>query len=156
MKCDWNQTPSTATSAKAVLPASPHTPAKYDGPSARRSARDAAPVSDTGPDHLLPRALDGRRGPHAVRLGRDRQAIPRRLRRDRDGLGRALPSTNRRESARAGGPASAYDDDLSCTLPSPSSAEKLAGLMPEASGLSVSYFTNSGSEANEIAILSLA
>ena len=32
--------------------------------------------------------------------------------------------------------------------------EKLAGHMPEASGLSVSYFTNSGSEANELAILS--
>ncbi len=31
---------------------------------------------------------------------------------------------------------------------------KLAGHMPEASGLSVSYFTNSGSEANEIAVLS--
>jgi len=32
--------------------------------------------------------------------------------------------------------------------------EKLAEHMPEGSGLSVSYFTNSGSEANEIAILS--
>ena len=32
--------------------------------------------------------------------------------------------------------------------------KKLAEHMPEASGLSVSYFTNSGSEANEIAILS--
>lgn len=32
-------------------------------------------------------------------------------------------------------------------------AERLAGHMPHNSGLSVSYFTNSGSEANEIAIL---
>src|SRR3984885_3166461 len=32
--------------------------------------------------------------------------------------------------------------------------KKLAEHMPEGSGLSVSYFTNSGSEANEIAILS--
>jgi alanine-glyoxylate transaminase/(R)-3-amino-2-methylpropionate-pyruvate transaminase len=32
--------------------------------------------------------------------------------------------------------------------------QKLAERMPEGSGLSVSYFTNSGSEANEIAILS--
>ena len=32
--------------------------------------------------------------------------------------------------------------------------QKLAGQMPEGSDLSVSYFTNSGSEANEIAILS--
>jgi alanine-glyoxylate transaminase/(R)-3-amino-2-methylpropionate-pyruvate transaminase len=32
--------------------------------------------------------------------------------------------------------------------------QKLAGHMPEGSDLSVSYFTNSGSEANEIAILS--
>ena len=32
--------------------------------------------------------------------------------------------------------------------------KKLAEHMPPASGLSVSYFTNSGSEANEIAILS--
>src|SRR5215471_10881807 len=31
---------------------------------------------------------------------------------------------------------------------------KLAGTMPAGSGLSVSYFTNSGSEANEVAILS--
>jgi alanine-glyoxylate transaminase/(R)-3-amino-2-methylpropionate-pyruvate transaminase len=33
-------------------------------------------------------------------------------------------------------------------------AQKLAEHMPEESGLSVSYFTNSGSEANELAILS--
>ena len=33
-------------------------------------------------------------------------------------------------------------------------AQKLADHMPDASGLSVSYFTNSGSEANELAILS--
>jgi alanine-glyoxylate transaminase/(R)-3-amino-2-methylpropionate-pyruvate transaminase len=33
-------------------------------------------------------------------------------------------------------------------------AKKLADHMPEQSGLSVSYFTNSGSEANEIAVLS--
>ncbi len=32
--------------------------------------------------------------------------------------------------------------------------KKLAGTMPAGSGLSVSYFTNSGSEANEVAILS--
>jgi alanine-glyoxylate transaminase / (R)-3-amino-2-methylpropionate-pyruvate transaminase len=32
--------------------------------------------------------------------------------------------------------------------------QKLAGHMPEGSGLTVSYFTNSGSEANEVAILS--
>src|SRR5215471_17677783 len=32
--------------------------------------------------------------------------------------------------------------------------QKLAEHMPEGSGLSVSYFTNSGSEANEVAILS--
>ena len=32
-------------------------------------------------------------------------------------------------------------------------AKKLAEHMPEDSGLSVSYFTNSGSEANEVAIL---
>src|SRR5436309_6187134 len=31
--------------------------------------------------------------------------------------------------------------------------KELAGHMPEASGLSVSYFTNSGSEANEVAVL---
>jgi alanine-glyoxylate transaminase/(R)-3-amino-2-methylpropionate-pyruvate transaminase len=32
-------------------------------------------------------------------------------------------------------------------------AQKLAGHMPAGSGLSVSYFTNSGSEANEVAVL---
>ena len=35
----------------------------------------------------------------------------------------------------------------------PTFAKKLAEHMPEGSGLTVSYFTNSGSEANEVALL---
>ena len=81
-------------------------------PVARRGARDAPRVPHARADHVLPRAPAGRRRPHAVRLGRDRQAVPRRLRRDRHRLGRPLPSQDRREGPRAGRPAPAHDDDL--------------------------------------------
>ena len=51
------------------------------------------------------------------------------------------------------GPTPAHDDDSTCTPTAGLFAKKLAEHMPEGSGLTVSYFTNSGSEANELAVL---
>ena len=111
MKTNGNKFASTA--APASLPISSHTPAPYDGPS-----RDE--VLAMRRQYLTPGLITYYReplliaeGPHAVRLGRDRQAIPRRLRRDRHRLGRPLSSQDRREGPRAGRPAPAHDDDLS-------------------------------------------
>ena len=107
--------------------------------------------SDTRLDHLLSRALDGRRRTHAVPLGRDRQAIPGCLRRDRDRLGGPLPSTI---VEKVGAQVGRLQHTTTIYL-HPAIAQlgqKLADHMPQESGLSVSYFTNSGSEANEIAI----
>ena len=58
----------------------------------RRSAGDAQAIPDARPDHVLPRPAADRRRAHAVPLGRDRQAVSRRLRRHRHRLGRPLPS----------------------------------------------------------------
>ena len=61
---------------------------------------------------------------------------------------------DRREGPRAGRQAPAHDDDLPAPDDRHCSARSWPSTCPPGSGLSVSYFTNSGSEANEVAILS--
>ena len=69
-----------ATESALSLPIIDHARA-LRRPVARRSARPAAAVPHAGADHLLPRPAADRRRPHAVRVGRDGQAVSRRLRR---------------------------------------------------------------------------
>ena len=144
-----------ATDATLGPPATHHTPAPYDGPS-----RDE--VLAIRKEYLTPGLItyyrepaDDRRRAHAVPLGRDGQAVPRRLRGHRHRLGRALPSrrSSRRSSEQVGKLQHTTTIYLHPTVAAVR-ARSSPSTCPQGSGLSVSYFTNSGSEANELAVLS--
>ena len=101
------------TESRNSLPIIDHTPDPLRRALARRSARPAAAISLARPHHLLPRAAADRRRPHAVPLGRDGQAIPRRLRRasSPSPSGTAIPKMVEKVQ-RAGRQAAAHHDDL--------------------------------------------
>ncbi len=143
----------TQASSAATLPASPHTPAPYNGPSRdevlamRREFLTPGLITyyreplmvveghmqyvwdETGKQYL-----DAFAGIVTVSVG---HCHPRIVEKVREQVGRLQHTTT------------IYLHPAVAEL-----GRKLAGHMPEGSGLSVSYFTNSGSEANEIAVLS--
>jgi alanine-glyoxylate transaminase/(R)-3-amino-2-methylpropionate-pyruvate transaminase len=144
--------PKQSTVAGAPLPASPHQPAPYEGPTRdevlalRRQYLTPGLITyyreplmiveghmqyvwdETGKQYL-----DAFAGIVTVSVG---HCHPKVVEKVREQVGRLQHTTTiylHPEIARFG--------------------QKLAEHMPEGSGLSVSYFTNSGSEANEIALL---
>jgi alanine-glyoxylate transaminase / (R)-3-amino-2-methylpropionate-pyruvate transaminase len=142
----------TETATRASLPSSDHTPAPYDGPSRedvlalRREYlspglvtyyRDPLLVVEGHMQYLWDETgkqyLDAFAGIVSVSVG---HCHPEVIKRVREQVGRLQHTTT-----------------IYVHPTAPLFAKKLAEHMPEGSGLSVSYFTNSGSEANEVAIL---
>ena len=141
------------TSFTPALPASSHTPADYDGPSReevlamRRQYLTPGLITYYAEplmiveghmqyvwDETGKRYLDGFAGIVTVSVG---HCHPRIVEKVREQVGRLQHTTT------------IYLHPAVAEL-----GRKLAGHMPEESDLSVSYFTNSGSEATEIAVLS--
>ena len=145
----------TATSSRptpTALPASPHTPRPYEGPSRdevlalRREYltpglityyRDPLLVVEGHMQYLWDDAgkqyLDGFAGIVSVSVG---HCHPHVVEKVREQVGTLQHTTTIYLHPAAG-----------------LFGKKLAGHMPAGSGLTVSYFTNSGSEANEVAVL---
>jgi alanine-glyoxylate transaminase/(R)-3-amino-2-methylpropionate-pyruvate transaminase len=142
----------TETAPRASLPASGHTPAPYDGPSRdevlalRREYlspglvtyyRDPLLVVEGHMQYLWyetgKQYLDAFAGIVSVSVG---HCHPEVIKRVQEQVGRLQHTTT-----------------IYVHPTAPLFAKKLAEHMPESSGLSVSYFTNSGSEANEVATL---
>ncbi len=138
---------------RARLPASPHAPATYDGPSRdevlamRRQYltpglityyREPLLIAEGHMQYVWDETgkqyLDAFAGIVTVSVG---HCHPRIVEKVREQIGRLQHTTT------------IYLHPAVAQM-----GRKLAEHMPEKSGLSVSYFTNSGSEANEIAILS--
>ncbi len=141
--------------AAAALPISTHTPAPYDGPSCdevlamRRQYltpglityyREPLLIVEGHMQYLWDETgkqyLDAFAGIVTVSVG---HCHPKIVEKVREQVGRLQHTTT------------IYLHPAAAML-----GRKLAEHMPKGSGLSVSYFTNSGSEANEIAILSRA
>jgi len=101
-------------------------------------------------DQLLPAAAGGRPRRNAAPLGRGRQQVSRFLRRHPYRLRGPLQSEDFQQGERAGQPAAAHFDALP-TEHIVALAEKIAQITP--GNLQQSFFTNSGTEANEAAIL---
>jgi alanine-glyoxylate transaminase/(R)-3-amino-2-methylpropionate-pyruvate transaminase len=142
-----------ATATTTPLPVSAHTPAPYDGPTRaevlalRREFltpglityyREPLLVVEGHMQYLWDETgkqyLDAFAGIVTVSVGHCHPAIVEKV---REQVGRLQHTTT------------IYLHPAAAQL-----GQKLAGHMPEGSGLTVSYFTNSGSEANEVAILS--
>ena len=142
-------------SAPAALPISPHAPVPYDGPSRnevlalRREYltpglityyREPLLIVEGHMQYLWDETgkqyLDAFAGIVTVSVG---HCHPKIVEKVREQVGRLQHTTT------------IYLHPAAGLL-----GRKLAEHMPEGSGLSVSYFTNSGSEANEVAILSRA
>jgi alanine-glyoxylate transaminase / (R)-3-amino-2-methylpropionate-pyruvate transaminase len=140
------------TTARTSLPTSDHTPAPYNGPSReevlalRREYlspglvtyyRDPLLVVEGHMQYLWDETgkqyLDAFAGIVSVSVG---HCHPEVIKRVQEQVGRLQHTTT-----------------IYVHPTAPLFAKKLAEHMPEGSGLSVSYFTNSGSEANEVAVL---
>jgi alanine-glyoxylate transaminase/(R)-3-amino-2-methylpropionate-pyruvate transaminase len=138
---------------RATLPPSSHTPAPYDGPSRQEILalrreyltpglityyREPLLVVEGHMQYLWDetgkRYLDGFAGIVSVSVGHCHPAIVERV---KEQVGRLQHTTT------------IYLHPAIAQM-----GQRLAKHMPEGSGLTVSYFTNSGSEANEVAILS--
>ena len=102
-----------AIELKHSLPICDHTPRALRRTFARRGARPPASISVARHHHVLPRSADDRRRPHAIRVGRNGQAVFGLLRRHRHDQRRSLPSEDRGARPRANRPTAAHDDDLS-------------------------------------------
>jgi alanine-glyoxylate transaminase/(R)-3-amino-2-methylpropionate-pyruvate transaminase len=145
--------PETATSRRTALPLSPHQPARYTGPSReevlamRRTYLTPGLITYYKEPLLLVEGhmqylwdetgkqyLDGFAGVVTVSVG---HCHPRVVDKVKEQIGRLQHATT------------IYLHPAIGLL-----GKKLAEHMPPQSGLSVSYFTNTGSEANEIAMLS--
>ena len=143
---------SLGTAAPASLPISSHTPAPYDGPSRdevlamRRQYltpglityyREPLLIAEGHMQYVWDETgkqyLDAFAGIVTVSVG---HCHPRIVEKVREQVGRLQHTTT------------IYLHPAVAQL-----GKKLAEHMPAASGLSISYFTNSGSEANEIAVL---
>jgi alanine-glyoxylate transaminase / (R)-3-amino-2-methylpropionate-pyruvate transaminase len=146
------QRPGRDDATLAPLPASPHTPAPYDGPSRdevlamRREYltpglityyREPLLVVEGHMQYLWDEAgkqyLDAFAGIVTVSVGHCHPAIVEKV---REQVGKLQHATT------------IYLHPAAAQL-----GKAMAERMPAGSGLSVSYFTNSGSEANEVAIL---
>jgi len=139
--------------ASASLPASSHTPEPYDGPS-----RDE--VLALRREYLTPGLVTYYREPLLVVEGHMQYLWDETGKQYLDGfagivtvsVGHCHPTIVEKVRAQLG-----RLQHTTTIYLHPTTAlfgKKLAEHMPEGSGLSVSYFTNSGSEANEVAVLS--
>jgi alanine-glyoxylate transaminase / (R)-3-amino-2-methylpropionate-pyruvate transaminase len=143
----------TATMAAASLPISSHTPAPYDGPS-----RDE--VLAMRRQYLTPGLITYYREPLLIAEGHMQYVWDETGKQYLDAfagivtvsVGHCHPKIVEKVRAQVGRlqhTTTIYLHPAVAQL-----GKKLAEHMPSESGLSISYFTNSGSEANEIAILS--
>jgi alanine-glyoxylate transaminase/(R)-3-amino-2-methylpropionate-pyruvate transaminase len=138
---------------KTALPASDHTPEPYEGPS-----RDE--VLALRRQYLTPGLLTYYRDPLLIVDGRMQYVWDETGKQYLDGfagivtvsVGHCHPKIVAKVREQVGRLQHVTTLYLHPTIGQ--FAEKLADHMPRDSGLSVSYFTNSGSEANELAILS--
>ena len=135
------------------LPKSPHIPEPYDGPS-----RDE--VLAMRREYLTPGLITYYREPLLVVEGHMQYLWDETGKQYLDAfagivtvsVGHCHPRSSRRSASRSAG--SSTRRRSTSTRPIAEFGKKLAEHMPAGSGLSVSYFTNSGSEANEVAVLS--
>ena len=141
-----------STQLQPSLPIIDHKPEPYTGPS-----RDK--VLALRHQYLSPGIITYYRDPLMIVEGHmqyvwdeNGPALSRCLRRHRHGQRRPLPSEDRRACARASRQACSTRRRSTSTRPSSSSPRSSPRKCPPASRRS--YFTNSGSEANEVAILS--
>jgi alanine-glyoxylate transaminase/(R)-3-amino-2-methylpropionate-pyruvate transaminase len=145
-------TPVGTKSPAAALPVSPHTPAPYEGPS-----RDE--VLAMRREYLTPGLITYYREPLMVVEGHMQYVWDETGKRYLDGfagivtvsVGHCHPYVVEQVREQVG-----KLQHTTTIYLHPAAArfgKKLAEHMPEGSGLTVSYFTNSGSEANEVAVL---
>jgi alanine-glyoxylate transaminase / (R)-3-amino-2-methylpropionate-pyruvate transaminase len=143
----------TAPRTPATLPPSSHTPAPYEGPSREE-------VLALRREYLTPGLLTYYREPLLIVEGHMQYLWDEAGRRYLDGfagivsvsVGHCHPGVVERVREQVGRLQHTTTIYLHPTIAL--MGKKLAEHMPEGSGLTVSYFTNSGSEANEVAILS--
>ena len=136
----------------ARLPISPHTPARYDGPS-----RDE--VLAMRREYLTPGLITYYREPLLIVEGHMQYIWDETGKQYLDAfagivtvsVGHCHPKVVEKVREQVGRLQHTTTIYLHPTVAQ--FGKKLAEHMPEGSGLSVSYFTNSGSEANEIAVL---
>ncbi len=141
------------TSAPAPLPISSHTPAPYDGPS-------RSEVLAMRREYLTPGLITYYREPLLIAEGHMQYVWDETGKQYLDAfagivtvsVGHCHPKVVEKVREQVGRLQHTTTIYLHPTIAL--FGKKLAEHMPEGSGLSVSYFTNSGSEANEIAILS--
>ena len=151
MATDTSRPASTAAGARP-LPVSPHTPAPYDGP-----PRDE--VLAMRREYLSPGLITYYREPLLVVEGHMQYLWDETGKQYLDAfagivtvsVGHCHPTIVEKVRAQVGRLQHATTIYLHPAIAQ--LGKKLAGLMPEGSGLTVSTFTNSGSEANEAAIL---
>jgi alanine-glyoxylate transaminase / (R)-3-amino-2-methylpropionate-pyruvate transaminase len=143
----------TITASRASLPASNHTPASYDGPS-----RDE--VLALRRQYLSPGLVTYYRDPLMIVEGRMQYVWDETGKQYLDAfagivtvsVGHCHPKVVERVREQVG--KLQHTTTIYLHPAVAQMGEALAQRMPDGSGLSVSYFTNSGSEANEIAVLS--
>src|SRR3984957_17203606 len=144
---------SVETAPRATLPTSSHTPAHYDGPS-----RDD--VLAMRRQYLTPGLITYYREPLLIAEGHMQYVWDETGKQYLDAfagivtvsVGHCHPKIVKKAPEQVGRPqhtTTIYLHPAVAQL-----GKNLAEHMPDGSGLSISYFTNSGSEANEIAVLS--
>jgi alanine-glyoxylate transaminase/(R)-3-amino-2-methylpropionate-pyruvate transaminase len=146
-------TPVRAKLPAAALPATDHQPAPYDGPS-----RDE--VLALRREYLTPGLITYYREPLLVVEGHMQYLWDETGKRYLDGfagivtvsVGHCHPHVVEKVREQVG--KLQHTTTIYLHPAAAQFARKLADHMPEGSGLTVSYFTNSGSEANEVAVLS--
>lgn len=147
-----NGASSPESASRAVLPRSPHTPPSYDGP-----PRDQ--VLALRKKYLMPGLLTYYEEPLLIASGHMQYVWDETGKQYLDAfagvvtvsVGHCHPHVVERVRAQVG--KLQHTTTLYLHPHVGQFAERLAGTMPADSGLSNSYFTNSGSEANEVAIL---
>jgi alanine-glyoxylate transaminase/(R)-3-amino-2-methylpropionate-pyruvate transaminase len=140
------------TKARGSVPPSPHTPERYDGPSREE-------VLALRREYLSPGLLTYYRDPLLVVEGHMQYVWDETGKQYLDAfagivtvsVGHCHPEVVKRVQQQVG--RLQHTTTIYLHPTAPLFAKKLAEHMPEGSGLSVSYFTNSGSEANEVAVL---
>ncbi len=124
----------TASRARTPLPMTDHRPAPYQGPSREEVFALRQQYLTPGLLTYYQQPVDDRRRAHAIRVGRDRQAISRRFCRHRHRVRRPLPPENRRQGARQVGKLQ-HTTTIYLHPTIGQFGKKLAEQMPAASGL---------------------
>ena len=145
--------PATATPKRTPLPMAPHTPEPYAGPS-------KAEVIALRKQYLSPGLITYYQDPLLIVEGKMQYLWDETGKQYLDAfagivtvsVGHCHPKIVEKVRAQVGRLQHATTIYLHPTIGQ--LGKKLADKMPAGSGLTVSYFTNSGSEANEVAILS--